>query len=273
MVVNNIAKTLSHMGFSEYEARAYSAALLLKTATAYELARESGIPTSKIYEVITKLCDRKLLYEAGEDKKKKYVPEDYNEFCAREENNFKRNIQQLKSDFSHLQKTEDVSFIYNIHDHNHLIDKSRRLIEKARHSILLSLWHAELSLIAAQLKEAESRGIQIAVVHFGLPEIAIGEIFAHPIEDTLYNEKGGRGFTMVTDSSSAMTGTVFPDSRIEGAWSTNSGFVTLAEDYIKHDIYIMKIVNRFDDLLIKTFGNNYHLLRDIFSDNDNKKAG
>ncbi len=56
--------------------------------------------------------------------------------------------------------------------------------------------------------------------------------------------------------------------RVSGAWSRSEGFVLLAEDYIKHDVYIMKIVARFDRPLVKRFGRGYWRLRDIFSDTE-----
>ena len=56
------------------------------------------------------------------------------------------------------------------------------------------------------------------------------------------------------------------DGYVQGANSMNEAFVVIAEDYIKHDIYIMKIVKRFNKLLVKTYGENYHMLRDVFSD-------
>lgn len=55
---------------------------------------------------------------------------------------------------------------------------------------------------------------------------------------------------------------------MDGAYSRGPGFILLAEDYIKHDIYIMKIVRRFDDLLLKTFGPKYRKLRDIYTDEE-----
>ena len=48
----------------------------------------------------------------------------------------------------------------------------------------------------------------------------------------------------------------------------NRGFVTLAEDYIKHDVYMMKIVRRFDTTLKGRFGYKYEKLRDIFKDEE-----
>ena len=38
------------------------------------------------------------------------------------------------------------------------------------------------------------------------------------------------------------------------------------EDYLKHDIYVQKIVGRFNDLLVRTYGPNYARWRDVFSD-------
>ena len=57
---------------------------------------------------------------------------------------------------------------------------------------------------------------------------------------------------------------------VEGAWSLNRGFVTLAEDYIKHDIYIMKIVERFDPELQARFGPGYEKLRDVWNDEEER---
>ena len=37
-------------------------------------------------------------------------------------------------------------------------------------------------------------------------------------------------------------------------------------DYLKHDIYVQKIVGRFHDLLVRTYGPNFSRWRDVFSD-------
>ena len=84
----------------------------------------------------------------------------------------------------------------------------------------------------------------------------------------LFQEKGGRVLALVADSNEVLIGTIFSENRVEGAWSSNRGFVTVAEDYIKHDIYIMKIVRRFDRPLVKKFGEKYSKLRDIFKDEE-----
>ena len=48
--------------------------------------------------------------------------------------------------------------------------------------------------------------------------------------------------------------------------------VTFAEEYIKHDIYMMKIAKRFDTLLKQNFGIAYDKLLDVFADDDQTKT-
>jgi sugar-specific transcriptional regulator TrmB len=140
------------------------------------------------------------------------------------------------------------------------------MIDSAAVSVLISTWKEELALLEHKIRDALQRKVGVAVVHFGFPELKLAQMYRHPIEDTIYREKGGRGIVVVTDSKEVLMGTVSKDNKVEGAWSMNRGFVMMAEDYIKHDVYIMKIVGRFSGLLRKKFGSRYEKLRDIFKD-------
>ncbi len=270
MVVKQIVDRLVDIGFSEYEARAYTALVGTNPATAYETAKISGIPTSKIYETLSKLVERGVVSIIERQGKKRYLPLDPDEFVESRKSRMDTILNGLKKDFAGLNREADISYIWNIYEYEYLLDKVIRMIEGAGEAILLSAWRDELSEVEDVLKAAERRGVKIALVHFGEPGISTGQVFPHPIKETIYSEKGGRGFTMVVDSREAIIGTILNKEKVEGAWSLNSGFVTLAEDYIKHDIYIMKIIKRFDEDLIKKFGKNYKYIRDVFSDKEVK---
>ena len=268
MVVKKMIESMMALGFSEYETRAYLSTLSLKTASAYEIAREAGIPSSKVYEVIARLEEKGLLLALGGSERKRYAALGRDEFLARERVAYQRHLDALEEGFSRMDAQEEVSFIWNFSDYDYLVEKSLRLIGEAERTILVSLWGEETAAIKTKLEAAEQRGVKTAVIHFGRADLNVGAVFPHPIEDTLYAERGGRGYTLVIDGRAALTGTVFTDGRVEGAWSTNRGFVLLAEDYVKHDIYIMKIVARFNEELVDRFGENYRLLRDIFQDKE-----
>jgi len=72
--MDNAVRKLTQLGLSEYEAKAYMALLRENPLTAYEIAKNSGIPTSKIYEVIRKLENRRTIQVIHGERSKVFVP-------------------------------------------------------------------------------------------------------------------------------------------------------------------------------------------------------
>ena len=256
------------LGLSEYEVKAYLSLLNENPATAYETGKASGIPTSKVYEVLKKLVGKGIVSVIDAGRTKQYIPLAADEFLNRHKNMMEKTIDSLRTELSEVKGKRGFSYIWNINDYSYLLHKVKEAIEGARKTVLLSIWEKELALIENELRGAMKKGVKIVILHFGSPKVKIGKIYPHPIEDTIYQEKGGRGLVVVVDSNEILTGTISASNKAEGAWSMNRGFVTLAEDYIKHDIYIMKIVKRFDRTLKEKFGVKYAKLRDIFTDED-----
>jgi sugar-specific transcriptional regulator TrmB len=268
-MVVNIIQELASLGLTEYEAKAYTALLGANSSlTAYEIAKASGIPTSKIYEVAGKLSERGIFYPVETGGSKKYEAADPSEMIAEYRLKTEASLTRISKGLSSLRHDPNRSTIFNLGEYDVLIDKAIRMISGARKEILVSLWGEEFGILLPHLKNAKKKRIKIAVVHFGETDETSVHIFAHPIADTLYSEKGGRGLTIVCDGEEALIGTIHEDGTVDGGISANSGFVTLSEDYIKHDVYIMKIVNRMNTELVNRFGENYALLRDIFTDKE-----
>ncbi len=256
------------LGLSEYEAKVYVSLLKKNPATAYEIGKSSGVPTSKVYEVIKKLVQKGIVSVMDEAKKKRYIPLEPGEFLDRHRDSVMAVVDSLRDDLSDLNADRDLSHIWNISEYESLMEKAGRMIGAAERTVLLSVWKEELALLDGRITEALKRGVKVAAVHFGPPAPRPWPVYHHPIEHTLYREKGGRGLVVVADSAEVLMGTVTGEGKVAGAWSTNRGFVTVAEDYIKHDIYIMKIVRRFDKDLRERFGDRYIKLRDVFRDEE-----
>jgi len=264
-MVVNIAEQLKETGLSDYEARAYLALLEENPLTAYETAGLAGIPTSKIYGVMKKLEEKELALELTEKNKKRYIPQEPEEYISSYRFRMEKTLSCLTEELKSPPGKKTVSYVWNLGSRPALLERAEKMISQSRRTILISLWGEEFTLLAPLIRKKEAEGVKAAVVHFGIASESSERIFEHPIEDTIYQEKGGRGFTLVCDGTEALSGTL-SDASCGGAWSRGKGFVTLAEDYIKHDIYIMKIVRRFDTSLVETFGEGYSLLRDIYTD-------
>ena len=263
-----ILSKMTGLGLSEYEAKTYLSLLRESPATAYEIGKHSGVPTSKIYPILKRLTDKGMISTVDDRKTKKYVPMDPDDFLNKHKSMTDRTVESLRKDLLNIQDTINLSSVWNITEYDYLMEKARSIIMNASGKVLISVWKEEFEQLEEPMRDALKRKVQVVTVHFGPTKIKPGQVYQHPIEDTIYQEKNGRGIVVVADSKEVLMGTILKYGRVEGAWSRNRGFVTVAEDYIKHDVYIMKIIMRYDRLLKERFGSRYEKLRDIFSDEE-----
>ncbi len=252
------------LGFSENEAKAYVALLKESPVSAYELSKLSGIPSSKVYEVLSRLCEKGAAIEIIEQRGPRYLPAEPDELLARHRHRVSETIATLGRSLALARKGTSLSYVRSFNDYETLLSESAIMIGAADKTILLSGWPEDLGGLMDLVKQ-QSKIVRTVVVWYGenVPDLKM--VYPHPVKDALFAEKGGRQFVLCTDESAAIIATVTSDG-VQASMSRNSGFVTLARDYINHDVYILKVVNRFSRQLEKAYGPGYSLLRDIYSD-------
>jgi sugar-specific transcriptional regulator TrmB len=261
----DITDQLRQLGFTMNEAKAYLALLQCQPASAYEIAKTAGLPTSKIYETVARLSGRGI-FQVNQD------PSGHQQYFAMEPKDLMASIRNRTIDdteqlLPELEKIPDGSqdnLIWPLLDLAQVRSRTVELIQHATKAILISLWPEELTWCERALRDATERDVQIALVHFGFPEIQIGATYHHPVEKTLYAEKGGRGLTAVADSSEVVIANFKANGKVDGAWSRNESFVTVAEDYVKHDVYITKVTRFLGPEVVERFGEDYARLRNVF---------
>lgn len=262
-----LLQRLRDIGLGAYEAKLYLALVRRHPATGYELARRSGVPSSKVYEVLARLQDKDIVLIADDGgRARRYIPADPEEFVARYARRMARALDGLQQDLQRAGNDDPVDYIWNLRGRQALLERAEELVAQAERTVLLSGWDAELAALKGAVAAAHRRKVRVAVIAYGTLDLEADAVYLHPIKDTIYNEKGGRGLALCADSRVALVGSVRERGAASGAWSTNHGFVTAAEDYLKHDIYVQKIVGRFNDLLVRTYGRGYTRWRDVFSD-------
>ena len=267
MVVNKQTQDLLiELGMTEYEAKAYMALMRCQPATPYEIAKAAGLPTSKIYETIKRLTDKGLAQPVStrQGRGQQYIAQAAEDFIYLKRQETARRTEQLGPLLKALSNDPDTNFVWQLDAADKVLDKARQLIAQTQATLLLSLWPEELHALLDELRSAEDRGVQIALVHFGPPQHQIGATFHHPVEETIHAGKGGRGLTLVADGECVVLATFFDGGGVEGAWSRNRAFVFVAEDYVRHDVYITKVAAALGPQLRERFGADYAELRDVF---------
>ncbi|MBN2411941.1 TrmB family transcriptional regulator [candidate division KSB1 bacterium] len=261
MPVSIIAENLARFGFSQYESKAYIALIKKSPVTGYELAKNSGIPPSKIYEVINKLLEKSVITPVQTDPVK-YIPQDINILLKKIQDDTTASINTLKK---HLPKAKGLSshYIWDINSRQDLINKAKELILSCREEMLLFCWDQELNDLVPELERRRDR--KIVIIQYGTLPLNFGVIYRHLLEKEKIKEKGGREFTLVTDNSHLLQAIISESKSNIGVMTANESLVGVAKDFIRHDIYCWKLINKLEKHVKETFGEDFKKLRDIYS--------
>ena len=239
---------LQSLGFSQYESQVYTALLRQSNIAGYELAKQSGVPASKIYSILEKLVGKNLI-QVLDTEPKKYIPQPPKEILSRLRNDYLDTIDQLDDKLDELYKQVDFAddHIWSLHDRNAIIRKVHDFINEAAQQIYLSVWDEEIDEIAGSLTSANQRGLKINVVHFGQKQLGIGIEYLHGREHKIRVQRGGRRIALIVDDRKVILGHFQEDGSSNAAWTTNKGLVLLAKDYIIHDIYTIRIAQKYGE--------------------------
>jgi sugar-specific transcriptional regulator TrmB len=244
--MNDIVSLMQNIGFSQYEARVYLALLQQPQVSGYEIAKISGVPASKIYAVLSKLVNREAVI-AIDDEPVKYVPKPPDEILSHLKSDYLNTVGRLNDELEKIYEQHDPSdqYIWNISGREAIIERIIEFLKKGNKQIFLSVWDEEIDLLADTLKELYRQGVELHIVHFGQKILGFGKEYRHGREHEIRIKRGGRRIAVVVDDKQVILGHFSEDEKSSAAWTSNSGLVLLAKDYIIHDIYSIRMIEKF----------------------------
>jgi HTH-type transcriptional regulator, sugar sensing transcriptional regulator len=260
--MDHLIPSFHKLGLTTFEAKAYLALLEGGNVTGYELSKQSGIPSSKVYSVINSLLKKDLLIPL-ESHPVRYLPRPAADAIEKCSSDLKATAVYLKK---HLKKIEHRSnpeqiTAKNIVGKKEIFRKARQLIRETRRTLYLALWREEWSHIRTALRKARSKGTRIFAVAYGPIPIDIGEIYQHAPSDPVFRERQERRFVLVSDDEKALFAGLSQEGPEKAVWTENRGLVTLVRDFIIHEIYIVKIREAFPKEMARAFGLNWEKIR------------
>jgi sugar-specific transcriptional regulator TrmB len=252
--LKNILQNFQNINFTQYEAKAYLSLLQHDQVSGYELAKNSGIPASKIYQVLNKLLQREIIVALDTDPVK-YAPIPPDQVISKYRNDYLHNIDSLKSGLDEIynQHQHTDNYIWNISGRQAILNRVNEFISAAQNSIHLSVWDEEVTEIRHTLKDAAERDVRLHVVHYGQIKLGYGEEYRHGREHQIRQERGARRIALEVDEQKVILGHFIDDGSSNAAWTTNKGLVLLAKDYIIHDIYTIRIAEKFGEAANQIF--------------------
>ena len=139
-----VSEQLKSLGFTTNEAKAYLALLGCQPATAYEIAKQAGLPTSKIYETVARLVSKAVL-QANEDESgtQQYYALNPSDLMQSLRNKIIKDTERLLPELQKIPTNNQSNLIWPLLNSNQVESRALETISQAKTSILISLWPEE----------------------------------------------------------------------------------------------------------------------------------
>jgi sugar-specific transcriptional regulator TrmB len=249
------------LGFSEYECKAYLKLLEEFPLNGYALSKASGIPRSRIYEVVKNLIDKQMVFEQAEEKTRVYYPVEPEIFIKKLKTHYMSLFDDLSryTDGLYREPKQDDKLVV-IKGRENIIDFLKLLINGAQKRVAISIWAEEIKEVAKELDAALDRGVMIRGIYFG-KKPGYDFLVPHRRIDRYMAEKKERYLSTIIDHTHAVSGVMSRGANAKVTWTRDEGFIEVSEDYIAHDLLVNLYSASLDPITHKrfeTFADNVH---------------
>ena len=244
---NNLQNNLLQLGFSEYEAKAYAALLRKSPVSGYELAKQSGVPRSMIYEVVGKLVARGAAMTLPSGNSSLYAPVPAGQFFDQLQRENNRLFEEVRDNLASLGPVPDLEYVWNIEGLQNILARAIEMIDQAQKHIYLALLPVTFDYLGPSLLRAVERGVRTVLYTTADLDLPGGQVFvAHVSEETL-GQASGLGLILVIDSEEVLIGERLAGTQARASWTGSSLLVFIAEHHLRTDLYLPQILARLGD--------------------------
>jgi len=246
MINEKIVDDMKKLGFSTYEVKAYMGLLEKYPVNGYVLSKQSGIPRSRVYEVLQSLEEKQVVFEQQDGDATVYYPLEPKLLVKKLQVEVDSIIEHVdRYTAERFNRTKEDQRMIVMKDRAKILDFIKLLISEAKNRIALSIWEEEVGYMMDVLKEAKARGVNIRGIYFG-DALPFETMVAHRRVNRYLLEKKERHISVIIDGEQVVSGVMSRglDSRV--TWIKDIGFVQMSEDYISHDVMINKYSETLD---------------------------
>lgn len=260
-----LVQKMKQFGFTESETKIYLSLVENGLMTGYEISKKSGVPRSKVYNLLEILVKKGAVL-VNKSEPKLYSALSPEEFVSMLKHSTLSDLHYLDHCLSDIRKKEDDALLWQLDQKEAVFLKLLYMIEHAKESLYIQLWEDFLTPpILSALIEAEARLSTFVCILFsnsGQYHLPFKRFYAHGFEAEKIHDMGGRWINVVCDDSVVLFGTI--DTVCDVIWSHNQSMRLLAKEYIKHDAYTLKIIREHGLELAEDYGEQFEGIRNIY---------
>jgi sugar-specific transcriptional regulator TrmB len=179
---DDILESLTELGFSTNEARAYKGLLVESPATGYEIAQRAGIPRSAIYAVLKRLEDDGLVARV-EETPARYAPLPPADLLGVLRRRFEGSLTALDGSLRRLRPPPPPVDLWNVSGYDEVLERAQALIGAAERSIFCSLWRREAVRLRPALDAAARRKVKLIAFSFCALDELPGKLYSYQLDE------------------------------------------------------------------------------------------
>jgi sugar-specific transcriptional regulator TrmB len=234
---------LKHLGYTEYEAKAYIALVQNSHVSAYQVSKDSGIPRARIYETLDLLVKKGLVLKESTLNQTIYSALPVSMFLAKSKEQWQQNFESMSEELKKIEKNEpkEENKILVLKSRESIIQYCKKVLSEAKNKIVLSMWddmYEELrELLEEKSKSVSIKGITLHV------ENALPTLDEHRITSYTETITNPHWFIISVDGHSMIYGPS-PQEREVAFFTNDPVHIYLLEDYVWHDVLVNRLVKQ-----------------------------
>ncbi|WP_288393205.1 TrmB family transcriptional regulator [uncultured Herbaspirillum sp.] len=234
---NELIAAMTRLGFTQYEAQAYTALVGQAALTGAEVGRRASMPPSKVYETLTRLEARgAVLVNRSEPVRYSAVP--HTALLAELRARFNADIESAAAALDRLPVQQEPGLVWSLSGTKAIVQALAHSISSAQKSLFAGIWDEELDELGPLLEAASARGVDTHVAIYGKGTLTGPQTYdmAECGASARLRLAGRRLAVVVADDESAVVAEFGDSSPDQATLTTNPVIALLAVEYIKADV-------------------------------------
>ncbi|MFC1936530.1 TrmB family transcriptional regulator [Chloroflexota bacterium] len=243
----DLQNSLMQIGFTEYEAKTYLALLADFPTTGYQISKNSGVPRSMVYEVLSRLKLRGAVLETIEGRASLYRPLPPSVLLEKYDTELQRTMENLRTGLDKLYTAIDDERTWSINGLPSVLAYAAQMIRQVEEEIMLVVNDQALEELRGEIEAAAERGARVRAVLTGEEELGVGDVTRHP---PLESELHGLTHTLLVIGDSREVLVAGSEAETTATITTNVNLVLIARQFVWMELFTQRIFSRLgDDLL------------------------
>lgn len=234
-----LTEKLLLFGLGRQEAGVYLCLLKNGELTGYEVAKQTGISRSNVYNTLAALVEHGAAY-VMEGSSTRYTPVSMEEFCD-------NRIRYLQEERDYLLKncpkpTLSTEGYITVEGYGHIRDKIRHMLNGAEQRIYFSAASAFLHQWQEEIDSLLRRGIKVVLISDMPPSDLSGKyIYYQSLSTREEWEEKEKQVRLIIDSAYVLTGEVEGNSTDTCLYSAQRNFVNVFKEAMSNEIKLIRL--------------------------------